>query len=345
MSKITLRIIVVLFLVACSDKSASTEEFQSLRSNIKSVDDKLVDIRIDTTILFGRKTWLFVLNDYLIACDHQNPEKGIHVFDKNTFEYLTSTGLKGQGPREIVRYAHMGVDSKNNTFYMSDYGKRVAFKFNLDSVLLDTDYMPTKSFSLLDDLFPTFYDFVSDSVIVGAGLDVIDRQNFNSTLVKYNINNGRIEKLGKPNSTVEIKNVSTYFALSNDYDFCVETFSERDLMIIRDLQGNIIKNVYGPQWEESEPKNDYYYITDILGDKVLASFNGSKSYYLDEHKRPRSVFPSKLLIVDSKGTYLNTLKVDDGIFHFCVDESNNRLIFSFSDRENQFAYLDMEDIL
>jgi len=294
--------------------------------------------------MFGGKTVLYPIKDYLIICDHQNPEKGLHLFKKSTFEYITSTGLRGHGPNEIIRYGHIGVDNKNGVFYVTDFGKMVGFKFVLDSVLENPDYMPTKNFSLIKNLFPAVFSFVSDSVLIGKGLDVIDNQNFNSTLVSYNIRSESIKKIGEPNPDINARNISTYFALSTKNNICVETFANYDLMTIRDLDGNTLTHVYGPQWKENEPSYDYYYITDILGDKIFAAFLGAPGVTIDRYMRNVSVFPTKLMVFDIHGNYLHTLETGSEIFHFCVDETNNRLIIAFYNRDVQFAYLDLNEL-
>lgn len=341
--KILYSLLLISTLISCN-KNSEQEKYQQHRNNVIDVSSQVIDTKIDTKLMFGGQTILRIIKDYLIVCDYQSPEKGIHLFNKNTFEYITSTGLRGEGPREIIRYGDIGIDNENGIFYVLDFGKMTAFKFVLDSVLINPDYMPSKSFSLIKDLFPAIFDFVSDSVIIGKGLDILDNQNFNSTLVKYNIRTEAIEKIGEPSPNIDTKNRSTFFALSKEHAICVETFADYDLMTIRDLEGNTIDHVYGPQWGVKERNYQYFSTVTILNDKIIAAFLGAQGMVQDEHKRITAVFPTKLLVFDIHGEYLHTIETRGDIFHFCADPDNNRIIISFYDRENQFGYIDLNKL-
>jgi len=331
-------------LISCN-RNSSQEKYQQQRNDVIDVSTHFIDTKMDTKLMFSAQTVLHIIKDYLIVCDYQNPEKGIHLFNKKTFKYITSTGLRGHGPGEIIRYGHVGVDNENGLFYVTDYGKMTAFKFVLDSVLINPDYMPSKSFSIIKDLFPATFGFVNDSIIIGNGLDILDNRNFNSTLVKYNIRAEAIEKIGVANPDINTKNQSTYFSFSKEHAICVETFADYDLMTIRDLDGNTIVHVYGPQWGENERTYQYFSSVNILNDKIIAAFLGAPGVKRDEHKRVNSVFPTQLLVFDIQGNYLRTLETGGDIFHFCTDPDNDRIIVSFYDRENQFAYIDLDDLL
>ena len=81
-----------------------------------------------------------------------------------------------------------------------------------------------------------------------------------------------------------------------------------------------------------------------MDNKIIAAFLGDQGMIRDEYKRIKAVFPTKLLLFDIHGGYLSTLETDGDIFHFCTDPDNNRIIISFYDRENQFAYLDLDKL-
>jgi len=336
-------LILISILISCNQNS-NLGNYQQHRNEVIDVSNLLIDTKIDTNLMFGAQTVLYLIKDYLIVCDYQSPDKGIHLFNKNTFEYITSTGLRGEGPGEIIRYGDIGIDNNNGLFYVLDFGKMTAFKFVLDSVLINPDYMASKSFNLINDLFPAVFSFVNDSVIIGKGLDILDNQNFNSTLVKYNIRTEAIEKIGEPSPGIDTKNRSTFFSLSKKHAICVETFADYDLMTIRDLDGNTINHVYGPQWGKKERNYQYFSSVNISNDIIIAAFLGAQGMVRDEHSRIKAVFPTKLLVFDIHGNYLNTLETRGDIFHFCADPDNNRIILSFYDRENQFAYIDLNKL-
>ena len=100
--------IFILIFPGCKSK---TEKFQNHRNNIIDVSDKIVDIK--PSIIFGES--LFYIVDQILIVSEISPkkEKGIHLFNKNTFEYITSTGILGRGPGEIAMLGTIGVDKKN----------------------------------------------------------------------------------------------------------------------------------------------------------------------------------------------------------------------------------------
>ena len=103
--------------------------------------------------------------------------------------------------------------------------------------------------------------------------------------------------------------------------------------------------VYGSQWEKKRSKNDYYYVSKIMGDKIIAAFLGEPGVVLNKQQRPRSVSATKFLVFDTKnGSYEKTLETDSGIFYFCVDDENQRIITYYGDRETPLGYIDLDDI-
>lgn len=333
-------LIFLLTSISCKRADTSIKKHQK-RDNIVNVKNKIVDIK--TEMLIG-KPWIYVFDKYLIICDTQKPYKGIYLFDKNTYKYITSTGVRGKGPQEIVRYGHFGFDDKNKLFYVIDHGKVALFQFNLDSVLMNPNYMPIKYLSLNDELFPTTYDLVNDSIIIGSGIDVIDYKSYNSTIVKCNILTGEIKKIGEYPPDINPFKLTTFFALSVQQGIYVEGHSSYDLMSIYNLDGEVLHNIYGPQWETEKTRIDHYYVTKIMGEKIIAAYKGHVGIVVDEHQRPKAVPATKFLIFNTNGDYLKTLETKHDIRYFGVDEENNRIIINFQDRVEPLGYIDLNDI-
>lgn len=333
---------ILLTSISCKQTDTSTKKHHKKRDNIVNVKNKIVDIK--TKMLIGRP-WIYVFDKYLIVCDTQNPDKGIHLFDKNTYEHIASTGVRGKGPQEIIRYGHFGFDDKNKLFYVIDHGKVAMFQFNLDSILTNPNYMPIKYLSLNGELFPTTYDLVNDSTIIGSGIDVIDYKSYNSTIVKCNILTGDVKKIGEYPSDINPFKLSTFFALSVKQGIYVESYSSYDLMSICDLDGEVIHNIYGPQWETAKTRTDYYYVTKIMRDKIIAAYKGHVGIVVDEHQRPKAVSATKFLIFSTDGDYLKTLETNHDIRYFGVDEGNNRIIINFQDRAEPLGYIDLNGIV
>jgi hypothetical protein len=65
------------------------------------VHDKVKEIVIED-VLLSNPVRLYTMNDYLIIVDYKSPDEIIHLFNKHTFAYVTSTAYRGQGPGEIA---------------------------------------------------------------------------------------------------------------------------------------------------------------------------------------------------------------------------------------------------
>ena len=110
-------LLLVLITGCKGNRKTSTEELQKHRDKIINVKDKITDIKTD--ILFGISN-LNILDDMLIVSEIKpGGDKGIHLFNKNTFEYITSTGIAGRGPGEITRQGTVAVDNKNKILWVS----------------------------------------------------------------------------------------------------------------------------------------------------------------------------------------------------------------------------------
>lgn len=85
----------ILLASGCGNNN-KTEIIQKERGKIVNVSDMIVNIESD--YVFG-KSDLHIIDNILIA-EESYPigEKVDHLFDLNTFKYITSTGALGRGP-------------------------------------------------------------------------------------------------------------------------------------------------------------------------------------------------------------------------------------------------------
>jgi len=114
--------VLVLFMAGCKTNSKErTEKFQKQRDKVIYVGDKIKDIKTD--VIFGDCD-LTIIDDILIVNEIRPSSKKImHLFNKNTFEYITSAGFIGRGPGEISRYGTIAKDRNNRAFWYSDYDR------------------------------------------------------------------------------------------------------------------------------------------------------------------------------------------------------------------------------
>lgn len=329
----------IFIMFSCKQQSESIKHYDAL-SNVRNVKENIHEIAIEDVEIsnFGKS---FILNDYLIISDYKSFDKLIHIFDKNTFKYLTSVGERGQGPSEISNMGSVIPNEKHNTFFVFDHGHQLLYEFPIDSVLANPDYRPRKKADIDPMEFPFQLQYVSDTLSYGLYMHVLNPGDYTPMVGKWNMQTGKtdfMEYIGHPE--IEKKRVS--FAASVENNLYAEAYWYHDLITICSLDGKLKYMLYGKKWDNRESNNNGYYsditfckdklIMDYLGDVRLKE-NGKLSNY-----------PTKLIIFDLEGNHLSTLDTGYSISTFSYDKDNNRLILVFDD-DIQFGYLDLDNIM
>jgi hypothetical protein len=329
------------FIIGCrNDNEAKTEKFQNNRDEIIDVKEMITDIKTET--LFGNSD-LYIANDFLIVQEIKpGGSKGIHLFNKNTFEYITSTGVMGHGPGELVRPGRIGVDIENRVLWVPDHGKKIMLKFPVDSILNNEMFKPTEGLELHDEIFIERFGFLNDSIALGKAVQILTSNSFAMTMARLNLNTNKTEKFGYDHPEAVGKKSNSMFALSVKNDLYVNGYFFCDLMTICDLKGNLKYNIYGPdELENKNFKKTYFTGVKFIGNTIIASYIGDVGIVVNEFKRQTGNLPSKFLIFDTEGNYKNTIDTGYKFSYFCVDESNNRVIAYFADRDNPLAYFNL----
>jgi len=300
---------------------------------------------IDPGFIIGN-SWVYILEEVLIVLE-MDPEgdKGIHLFDKNTFRYLTSTGILGQGPGEIIRFGRIGVNPSNRTFWVPDHGKQEVFVFHLDSVLRNENYLPRNGFPLDDEIFMARFDLINDSIVLGKAVQVLSSNSYDMTTAKLNLNTKKVKPYGYEHPDVMGKKANSQFKSSVPNDFYVNAYYYYDLITICALDGSLVQNVFGPDGLDNKKlKNTYYTGVDILGNKIWASYLGDVGLVKDDFGQTKGALPTKWLVFNQNGEYIQSFRSGFHIRDFCTDEENNRIIAFFDDREPGLAYIDLDGL-
>lgn len=118
----------------------------------------------------------------------------------------------------------------------------------------------------------------------------------------------------------------------------VECYSHHDLMSICTLNGELKCNIYGDRWDSrTSNKIHHYGFVVFCKDKIIASYSGGNNFS-DEY------YPTKFLVFDLNGNYIQTIETEYRIIDFFYDKENNRLIMSLDD-EMQLAFLDLNGLI
>ena len=341
--KKTLYFLFTLALAACttSQKEEPVEKHYDARSNVINVKSLIHEIEMEEPII---STWAspIIMNNYLVIGDVKSPGKLIHIFDKNNFKYLASTGDFGQGPGELSNMGSLLPVEQYNSFYVLDAGSQNIYNFNIDSILCDPNYLPSVKGKMNGRRFPVQIHYVNDTLSYAMVWDILNAGDYRPRAACYNLLTGEsrfMEYLGHPE--VERKRVS--LAVSPENNLYAEAYWYHDLITLHSLDGKLKHILYGAKWNNQRSnRNEYFGVPCFCNDKLIATYVGGPRF-VKKNGQEKVVYPTQLAIFDLKGNYLATLETNYAIHNLCVDEENDRIIFSFDD-EIQFGYLDLKSV-
>jgi hypothetical protein len=320
---------------------SDTEKYQGKRDNVINIREKMKEMKFDN-VLIGPIAPLYVIGDYLFIIDAETHDRFIHIFNKNTLDYVTSTAYRGQGPDEITRIGHIAFNERKDQFFVTDHGKQKIFSYELDSVLVNPSYTPNMKRDIDAILFPDKYLYVNDTLSIGVMIEPIGNSDFKPCVAKWNMVTGEIKRMNYEHPDIDKKRIS--FAVSMDNGIYVECYSHYDLMTICSLDGELKYNIYGRGWNGQKGRIRYYgNSVAFCKDRIFALYSGEDFSFNTTDSKKRLKHPTKFLVFNLNGDYIKTLETGYQITYFCYDSENNRMIMSLDD-EMQFAYLDLDEI-
>ena len=337
--KILYPIFIIIICWGCT--GSKTEKHQSKRDNIINVRGKLREIKVED-VFISNFSWPYVIDNYLIISDYHSYDKQIHIFDKNSFGYVTSIADKGKGPGEIVTVGHIVSDKVRRKFYVSDLGKQRIFSYDLDSVLVNPSYIPQVKMETNQSRHPLDYMYVNDTLCFGTIVEPTGESGYNQLMAKWNMITGEIKPMKYTHPDIEKKRVS--FAASIKRGIYAECYHHHDLMTVCSLDGELKYNVYGNKWDSRKTNSvEYYGDVAIIKDKIMVLYSSGDKRF-SEDGQSITTYPTKFLVFDINGDYFQTLETEYWIVNFCYDEENNRIIVHLDD-EMQFAYIELDGLL
>lgn len=336
-------ILYILLLTVCWScaQNSKTEVYQNKRANILDVQDRVKEIAIND-VLIGPISPLCIVGEYLIIGDVKSQDNLIHIFNKNDFSYLTSVLSRGEGPDEITNMGYIGTDGMSHIFCISDHGKQKIFAYDIDCILSDSLYKPTVKAKMAERSFPNKYKSINDSLYLALIIKPTGNLGYNENITKWNMKTGEMDNMLYEHPDIKKKRVD--FDLSIKGGCYVECYLYHDLMTICDLNGNLRYNIYGPEWDKSTNRVSFYGGVAYCKDKIVALYSGKETFYNSGSGGMKVDRPTKFLVFDMNGNYIQTIETKCQILNFCYDEKNNRIIMSLDD-DMQFAYLDLSGLI
>lgn len=331
MKKILFLLSIVLMANSCVMKREQ-DVHQTQRNNVIKVKDKIHAIDLGE-VLVGSRGLLVVADNYLVLGDMKTLMKTIHVFDKNTFTHLASTGQFGPGPNEITGLGNVVWNPNEREIYAIDHGKSIIYAYQIDSVVSNANYNPYIKMKMDLTTFPAKIEYICDTMSFCRVITPTSPSTFTESSGIINLVTGAVKTLKYTHPDVNEERKSINIAISKSDGIYAECHWNSDLISLFDFNGALISNIIGPN--DTDNKLTNYTRCAFTKKYLVAAYNG---------KEYKKFEPTLLCFLFSKrGEYLATLDVGYNIMELCYDESNDRLIFWFDD-DIQIGYLNLKDI-
>lgn len=284
--------------------------------------------------------------DSVIIFSHIGSESGmqLHFYRLTDFSYLTSAGIIGRGPGELLSPAYCTVDTARSVVCLVDVGRRQILSYSLDSIFAGVKTFTTETrfpderFILLQ--ISPFKDgyFFADNVESG-------------TLLSYFSGDGKIDgKYKIPdfldlNSSVEMpvnKRMVFFgysYAFSPDMSRVVIAYKYSDVITICRRDGEILRKITGPDMISQEIGSglqETYCYMEVKADEdfIYARYKGTT--LLDKETMTIPQMPKTLHVFSWEGEPVFRLHTEYDFSSFVVDAERSVLI-TYSPSEGTFV--------
>jgi hypothetical protein len=201
--------------------------------------------------------------------------------------------------------------------------------------------MPQVKITINEKAFPSEYVYINDTLSIGRIIEPDGKGDFRQSAGKWNMTTGQISIMPYSGPKGVHKKRAT-LAASAGHDIYVECHRFYNLMTICNFNGELICNIFGPNWDgQYDGRIEQFGRVEICGDKIVALYSGERAVY---ENATTTNLPSRFLVFSISGDYLQTIETGYNISDFRYDPGKNRIIMNLDD-EMQFAYLDLDGII
>ena len=339
-------IISLIIFTGCSDKFGkynylNYKKLKRPNNKIKLHSDVVINEH-DITII-GDFT---IFNNYLLLIDRK-ADKLIKIFDLESYELLKSFGRLGQGPSEFIGASDIIPDPKDkNMFWIYDITARKLKKFNINKVL-NNNSNPEKIILIKEGKGIPFH------VVITTNNEIIGIGNFLEGRISiYDMSGDFIRSVGKIPVILKNKRFASQHSHGFDGRFIFKNKSKEIFIVpmlgaivekYNILNGKLISTFHGPDSFFPEykivPAGEYYTMTynkksrfgyvDICFnkklDKLFLLYSGE--YFFNKENKPnkRVSFCNIIYVLDNKGTIIEEIELDKGIFQMTISDDGSTL--------------------
>ena len=313
---------IIIFVIACqSDKEQKFKIIESFQ-----VNKKLVSQIVELDTMPNCPRYLFVAGKYLTLLNFDGCDKyHIHVFDKNTLQFMGAFGTNGRGPNELFAPIPRNVVNNDTLSGIWIYNQR---------------HKKHELFDIEKSIYTGQYTVVSSSnekygpirVVNDSLMNLNSEKKVRLPRISTSLSGEARTALyrGKIGLSSDNKVIVVAFSMAKRIDIYNNELDHQVSVSYHDSPENINFNSY--EAEESEWHNTYGYFEEIYVDS-------QKRIFLLVHKRSLSgkltdEYP-EVHIFSMDGTALARFQLDINkvIGGFAIDDDNNNIFILTHDDE------------
>lgn len=287
-----------------------------------------------------------IYDSMLILSNTPMSKEQIHLFNKNTYKYICSTGRTGRGPGEISNPFSTDIEEGNGVFWFMDQGKKRLWKFNIEDILISSNYRPVEyipiearqiiiNFSYYKDTL--FYYIDEDPSILASFFDMDGH-----LLEDFQLHN-KIDLYGSEEISYQNRRTLLYYFINHHpaKQLFAVTYRYSDLIVVIDNKGNIKYS--------SRDLNHDLNIPDLNSDKKnrLVSYVRSNERFIyrlynsnaQNYESIKDILMKEIHVYDWEAKPIAKLNLDHEVFSFDIDYENGRIV-AFS-KEAGIVYYDL----
>ena len=271
----------------------------------------------------------------LILTSAQGYNKQVIIYSLKDFKYVASTITPGRGPDEISFPGHIIINKNRGLIWCQDFGRKILWKFDLDSIINKDKYFPDYKINTPDILAIMQLDLYNDSIF-----------SFNSNNPSYfvsffNENGNIIDTLNVPSQACiynneqlspETKTLMAYYiyTINPKTGRIAIIYMFSDIIQIIDSRGNLLKELHGPGTTDQIPEyaNSQQIITNSLvySDKnyIYCLYRNRRRW--DEVTGMIPQFGKEINVYSWDGKPILKIILDHSVMAFTIDNKNKRII-------------------
>ena len=323
-------VLLLLTVPACSsgnDREVWQDERDIIEeTTIVSMDDSLPPMHAFTSF--------YIIGDTLLFHDFYSTDRQFFGYNLNNGESLGWFGIYGSGPGEIANFGAPFIDKRNKVLYGLNCNLWSIMGFELDKAFNDSSYRAFTKTDMSDlelrvPIVKSF--FTNDSTVLCQMYDMNENWTCSTSRIgRLDLETGRTVII---DDYVPEPDTRFGMALSVKDSLICATYHTNDQINLFNLDGKLIKTIYGPDYHNPRLHKVYYfYEPEFCGDKICVVYHGKFD--------PTFSVGHDILMFDLEGNYLKTLRCEMPITCLAYHEKTNRL-YVYTNGDPQFGYIQL----